>query len=222
MIDLGAERQLDAIAVLGRGINQNGLLSDTGFHRAEVAVVLATILQPQVVVMTGGRSWEQTFYGIETPTEGGAMLTHAEEFIEDNELGNFLDGTKFVAAENSISTVENLVDARPLLGEMGPGKKLGLVSDSLHFKYDRPQRLGQLVFPEVDIAPYPIPERYTLAEDNKEMLTTIMTSLFMIGAKPGNDESIMRHQRRLERVTSAVWRRKPHFLPAGDFSPSDI
>jgi hypothetical protein len=193
---------IDALLVLGRGIEPDGTLSQTGFERAEVAVDIARRLIPRVVVFSGGHSWVQALEGITPPSEGGAMLAHASRFIDDD----LRSRTRFLAEETSTSTVANMVNSRPQLGLSESGARLGILSDSLHFRFGRAQRLARLVFPNTVITPLQIDREETPGSVRDEKLTALMTRVAMAGVSAGNEQAIMRRQRALERG-NAVFRR---------------
>lgn len=188
---------IDALLVLGRGIDRHGNLSPTGLARVEEALRIARVCVPQVVVFSGGHSWVQELAGDEVPSEGGAMLAYA------NVCGaTELSDTRFVAEEESTSTVENMVNSKPLL-TLGPEEaSLGIVSDRLHFTGGRIDYLAGLVFPGVQIHSFCITEEVTPEALRAEKLVSTMTKLCMWGVRPGNDRAIMRRQRGLERANS--------------------
>src|SRR5690242_13867301 len=115
--------QIDAMLVLGRGIEGDGTLSDWSRERAEVAVGVASALLPRVVVFSGGRSWQQAASGIAPPSEGGTMLQHAN-VVADNALPTQIE---WYAEETSESTVANMVNSHSLLG-LCAGETLGILS----------------------------------------------------------------------------------------------
>ncbi len=188
--------------VLGRGINKEGILSPTGVERSKVAVQIARMLVPKVVVFSGGHSWRQELTGAEMPSEGDAMLAYAQEYMGTD----IPPATQFLAEGKSTSTVENMVNSKPLLGLSENQSSLGILSDGLHFSQGRIEFLAGLVFPGSRICPFYVAKEETPEAVREEKLITIMTKAFMIGVRAGDSRAIMRRQRGLESV-NAVYRR---------------
>jgi hypothetical protein len=64
--------EVDAMVVLGRGINEQGELSQTGYDRARAAAHLTYLMSNgplRTVVNTGGRSWKQVLAGQMPPRQ---------------------------------------------------------------------------------------------------------------------------------------------------------
>jgi len=188
---------IDALLVLGRGIESDGTLSETGFERTKAAVGLTRVVLPKIVVFSGGRSWRQARAGVLPPSEGGAMLRYAQQL-----MGNHPPkGVEFLAEEMSESTVANMVASKPLL-QLGAHATLGLMSDRLHFSQGRPQFLASRVFPDTTVVPLIVENSHPPSADDiaEERHATLATMLAMTGVNRGNDRAIMRRQRVLERL----------------------
>jgi len=197
-----SQQPIDALLVLGRGIEPDGTLSQTGFERAEAAVDIARLLTPRVVVFSGGHSWAQALEGITPPSEGGVMLAHASGFVDDDVRSR----TSFLAEETSTSTVANMVNSRSLLRLPENGARLGVMSDVLHFDSGQVPYAAGLVFPNAEIIPFKINRGETPGSVYEAKLTIFMTKVAMAGVKAGDERTIMRRQRALERG-NAVFRR---------------
>lgn len=199
------KQSLDSLLVLGRGIDEQGNLSETGFDRARVAVDIARCALPQVIVFSGGRSWVQVERGIHPPSEGGAMLRYAQESMVDSQLPT----TVFKAEEESTSTAENMVLSRAMLALPDSNEAtLGILSDELHFSRGRVDHLAGLVFPRVKIVPFILENRpdASPAARREEKISAAVTRVAMLGVTPGNDHEIMQRQRILERGNSGLRR----------------
>lgn len=186
---------IDALLVLGRGIEPDGTLSETGFERTKAAVELTRVVLPKVVVFSGGRSWRQAQAGISPPSEGGAMLHYAHKLMGDHPPR----GVEFLAEETSESTVANMVKSKPLL-KLGAHATLGLMSDRLHFSQGRPQFLASRVFSNTTVVPLVIENSHPPSADDitEERRATLASMLAMTGVTKGDDTAMMRHQRALE------------------------
>jgi hypothetical protein len=201
--EISQDQHIDALLVLGRGIGEDGILSEEGIERAEDAVYIARLLVPEVVVFGGGHSWDQELMGVEPPmSEGGAGLAHAISYMGDN----IPRGTRFLAEEESQSTVETMLKSKSLLGLDRPNPVVGILSDRLHFEYGRVEHLGKLALPGVERVHFRIAGEITPTERREEQIIAASTRLFMVGVRPGNDEAIMRRQHALE-ATNATARR---------------
>jgi DUF218 domain len=189
---------VDAIIVLGRGVEGDGTLSDKCKYSAEVAVELAHLLVPRVVVFSGGRSWQQVQAGEMPPAEGARM----RELAMDLDGSNYGD-VPFEEETESTSTVENFVNSASLLN-LRPGDRLGILSDRLHHRFGRPMAIGKLVLPGVKLFPFEVPD---ISEPRKidiieEAVSAAMTKIFMFGVEPGNVVDIMSRQRKIEKINS--------------------
>lgn len=199
-----ATARLSALLVLGRGIAESGQPSETSKARAKIAIDIARDTLPDIVVFSGGHSWAQELQHIITPSEGGAMLTCAMHYLAAAGPAA-LQHTAFRTEETSISTVENMVNSKPLL-KLKSGDTLGILSDKLHCSQGRVAYLAKLVFPNTDIRVYDIvPFEYPPAAEAEEKRVTQVTKLFMAGVESGNGRAIMRRQRALEHV-NAIYR----------------
>jgi len=189
--------RIDALLVLGRGIEPDGTLSETGFERTKAAVELSRVVLPKVVVFSGGRSWRQSRAGILPPSEGGAMLRYAQQIMSNRPP----KGVEFLAEEMSESTVANMVASKSLL-QLGAHATLGLMSDRLHFSQGRPQFLAIRVFPNTTVVPLIVENSHPPSADDiaEERRATLVTMLAMTGVNRGDDRAIMRRQRILERL----------------------
>jgi|GEM_PF-3516980 len=198
MSNITPENPVDALLVLGRGIDESGVLSETSRLRAEMAVEIAQQLLPRVVVFSGGHSWVQELGGFEVPSEGAAMLDVARARYD--QLG--LTGIELAAEVTSMSTVENMVNSRPQLG-LRDGDRLGVLTDGLHDSRGRVSYLAKLVFSKQQIQVFDIvPNEPNPGAGSEERLATIMTKAAMLAVTPGNDAAIMRRQRLLERANA--------------------
>jgi hypothetical protein len=197
---------IDALLILGRGVDEQGALSETGQERVQAAAWLGAVLAPElrVIVASGARSWKQTADGIITPSEGGTMLQDLTTTFETT-YGGVPDGLELQAEEASTSTVENFVNSSPLLN-LQKGERLGVLSDPLHFMFYRPQYLGRLTLPDTCIVPLELPAHKTptLPETTEELVSTIAARILMAGVKKGNHDSIMRQQRRLQAFNTTI------------------
>lgn len=196
---------IDAMLVLGRGIGGQGDLSETSKLRAEMALEIAFLALPRVVVFSGGHSWVQEREGVYVPSEGGAMLMHA--IIRLGELGLAdelkLAGVSLLAEEESTSTTGNMVNSKPMLG-LSKGDTLAILTDGLHNQEGRVGDLARLVFPGQHICIIDtVPNTPLPGAEKEEKLATLMTKVFMFGVQPGNDKAIMRRQRCLEMANAA-------------------
>ena len=190
---------MDALLVLGRGIDEHGVLSETSQLRAALAVDIARIVAPRIVVFSGGHSWRQERAGEDVPSEGGAMLAFARARIGQNDL----EDVTFLAEEQSLSTIENLVNSKPLL-ELSDGETLGVLTDVLHDQYGRVTYSTRLVFPKQHSHVLAItPNRASPDTEAEEKLATAAMKVFMFGVRRGNDAAIMRRQHLLEKANSA-------------------
>lgn len=192
---------VDALIVLGKGIDEDGNLSESGRERVPVALEVARELMPRVVVFSGGHSWVQERDGINPPSEGGAMLRLAQQELSQH--GDALDA-ELLAEETSINTVGNFINSKPLLN-LGRGDKLGVVSDSLHFLYQRPLNIARKVLPGVDVYPITFPMRYSSYKERRrhereEFLASAASRLVLLGVEPGDTDTIARRQQRLHSV----------------------
>lgn len=190
---------VDALLVLGRGIDAGGELSQSGRDRVPFAIEVARRLFPKVVVFSGGRSWVQARDGVQPPSEGGASLDLANEYLASHPL----TGVRFTKEETSESTAANMANSKNLLG-LPRGGTLGIVSDELHFLHGRPQYLAGKVFPRAKIFPIILPMEYTPAEARTEQLTTLVTRMLLLGIRPGDTDAIMQRQHRLEDINATV------------------
>ena len=202
-LELDPYESIDALLVLGRGIDSNGELSETSRERSEIAIDIARILEPHIVMFSGGHSWQQELDGLDIPSEGYEMLSHAVDYIDD---GHPLSESVLLLYEDlSTSTTRNMVNSKPNLG-LERGSRLGILSDELHFSQGRVQYLAELVFPHVDIVPFQIPIEHGPGALREERLTTIMTRMAMTGVRAGSDKAIAHRQELLERG-NATFRR---------------
>jgi len=196
------KQHIDSLLVLGRGIDQDGVLSETGFERARVAVEIAQIVLPKVVVFSGGRSWVQVMRAEQPPSEGGAMLDYALQIMDGDEPAD----VQFAAEEESTSTVGNMVLSKPLLDLDSGNPSIGILSDALHFSQRRIHRLARRVFPGADIVPYvlandrePTPEAV-----REERLAARITRAAMFGV--AGDDAIMRRHQMIQTVNMGLRR----------------
>lgn len=189
---------VDALLVLGRGIDADGHLTESGRERVPVALAAARVLTPRVVVFSGGHSWVQERDGIDPPSEGGAMLRLAHQEMGQN--GSLPDAAP-IAEETSTSTVGNFINSKPLL-DLQPGDKLGIVSDDLHFLHRRPQNIAHKVLPGVEVHPIVFPMRFSSHTERRhhereEFLASVALRLVLLGVKPGDTDTIAHRQQRL-------------------------
>lgn len=194
----------EAMVALGRGIDDEGNLSETSELRAKIAVDVALVLMPRVVVFSGGHSWVQERECADVPSEGAAMLARAMAWIDELGLTDDprLAGVTWLAEGTSRSTAENLVNSKPMLG-LSPGETLLILTDELHNSEGRVDDLGQLVFPDQNVYTYAVvPNTPLPGAEREEKLATYMTRAFMFRVQPGNGEAIMRRQGYLERANS--------------------
>jgi len=188
----------DALLVLGRGISEDGVLSETSRLRAEMAVDLARVAMPNVIVFSGGHSWVQEREGSKVPSEGEAMRKVAIAYLGEASLGS----TALLAEEKSHSTVENMVNSKPLLN-LAPGQRLDILTDELHDKEGRVTYLANLIYPDQKVRVITsVPNTVEQGAEAEEKKATMMTKLFMRGVRPGNDKAAMRHQHALEKANS--------------------
>lgn len=197
--------QLDALLVLGRGIDEYGQLSETSRLRTRMAVDLALIAMPSVVVFSGGSSWKQRLEGEEPPiSEGAGMLAEAREYIAELGEEKFAGITLFLDEKESGSTTENMEKSRGLLNLPKRGGVLGIMTDELHNREKRVDFLAKLVFPKTAIVVYdtvPNPD-ITEADVALEKKTALATRVAMFGVWRGHGKAIMRRQRMLERANA--------------------
>jgi len=188
----------DALLVLGRGIDERGL-SETSKLRARMAVDLALIALPSVVVFSGGHSWVQELEDREPPkSEGAEMLAEARSYIAELGEGKFA-GIRFLAEQTSTS--------KQLLGLPDRGGILGILTDEPHNREKRVDYLAKLVFPGTTVVVHDtVPNETTKAGDAEERLAALTTKVFMFGVRRGNSKAIMSRQRKLEKA-NALYRR---------------
>lgn len=197
--------EMKALFVLGRGIDEAGVLTPSGYRRAEIAASLSFSAVTHAVVFTGGRSWRQIQEGITPPAEGSAMLHHALQY-----LGNSAPHDVRLLDENkAISTAENLEKSKKKLDEHGivlrPGDTVGFLSDHLHFSggdiddpYSRGRihLLAELAFSRMNRVALRLPHEVppTPQEIHEEKINTYITKLIMAGVPFGNIEAMVRRQ----------------------------
>jgi hypothetical protein len=191
---------IGALLVLGRGIDTDGVLSQTGYERTEVAIDIARLLHPKFIVFSGGHSWAQDMENHEYPSEGDAMLAHALAYLGDEELLE----TQLISENESVSTVENMVNSKILLEPAIKGETLGLLSDDLHFSKGRAQFLAGLVYPNISTEIFQISREISVSEIREEKLINLMTRIAMFGVTPGNDIAIMRRQHGFEKTNAVI------------------
>jgi hypothetical protein len=189
---------IDALVVLGHGVDGNGELTHGSMRRSEVAVHVADLLHPRIVVFSGGRSWRQVVASELPPvSEGQAMLEHAKIYSARKSNQPLSDKIDWETEDESTSTVANLANSSRLLN-LQRGETLGLLSDDLHNLYNRVAYLGQLVFPKNKTLPLTFKTIFNQNEKDEERRIAYATRFMMFGVRAGNIPAIMRRQRALE------------------------
>ncbi len=191
---------VDALLVLSRNLNPDDTLSKTVQTRTEIAVHYAAHrLVNRVVVFSGGASWRHEMQNLQSRSGGEAMLDYTQELLEEYPPVD----VDFLVEKDSISTVENMVNSKPLF-DLSISDSLGIVSDELHFLYNRPLFIARKVFPGVIVEPIAFAETYTQGAQREELRNTLATKAALLGVEAGNDRAIMRRQRNLEKVNKLV------------------
>jgi hypothetical protein len=189
---------IDALIVLGRGIDGSGELTADSLRRSQVAVHIGELLGPRVVVFSGGRSWRQVEQGEQPPiSEGEAMLERAQRYAIRKRNQPLPDKIEWLSENESTNTTENFAYSSDLIN-LRPREILAYLTDDLHDLYQRAFFLSNLVYPGHEIVPITIPTIFTHNQKDEERLSNIATRFFMFGVRPGNIDAIMRRQRVLE------------------------
>jgi hypothetical protein len=195
---INKKTQVNALVVLGRELDSNSELTMSGIQRSEVAVYIADLMHPRIVVFSGGRSWRQVMAGVQpTISEGQAMLEHAVAYSLRKSIKPLSDKVEWVTEDESTSTVQNLIFSSPLLN-LQPNENLAILSDELHYLYNRPTYLAHLVYPQHEILPLSFKTVMTQNDKDHERQIAIATKLFMFGVRSGNFSAILKRQRALE------------------------
>jgi hypothetical protein len=194
--------RLDTLTVLGRG------KGDTAFHRGEVAAEIASYMpENSAIIFCGGNSWNEDPFSAE-PGESDIALEAAAHHLVEQQVGfRAMTASRYVTSrgvtlmrENkSRSTAENLCNAATMFKrhDIIPNR-MGILSDTLHFRYHRPTNAAQLVFPKTEIVDITLEREHSKREVAEEWLITRGTNFFMRNVKPGDHDAIMRQQRAFE------------------------
>ena len=213
--DYRKDEPVDALIVLGRGIEPSGELSETDKRRAIEAVYIGTFLRPRVVVFSGGRAWRQVPDNENmVMSEGATMLNYATRFATAHQSERQLpQQTEWLAEGLSTSLTGNFINSADLIN-LRQGEILGYLTDEVQDHYHRPLLLAQLVFPGHEILPLTIPVIDEDIQRTKEQTKVLIeardkaiaeehriafaTKIAMFGVWPGNFHAIRRRQRALE------------------------
>ena len=194
---------MDAILILGRGISDEGELSQTGKDRAEAAARLLLLGKTDTLIFSGGHSWQQEQEYRRTgkiiPSEADAMMRHAIQYLGETYDPRIM---RIYAETKSTNTVENFVYSKQILADLGlldPDKTIGVMSDELHFREERIQLYGGLTIPGMHkiILRLPNAEDPTEAKAKEEQKVTQLSRLAMVGVRRGGENAVRRRMRLL-------------------------
>jgi hypothetical protein len=190
---------VDALIVLGCGVDGNRELLANFVRRSQAAADIAVSLHPRIMVFSSGHPWPQT-EAVETPpdSEAIAMYRLADGYAAE-QYGNPLPpDIGIFTEEESTSTAAHFAKSSDLL-DLQPGESLGFLTDNLHNLYSRAEYLAHLVFPKNKIRPLTHKIIFTQNEKDHERRVYYVTRSFMFGVRPGNLTAIMKRHKRMAR-----------------------
>ena len=211
--NVGVDRPLDNLVVLGRNLNPDNTLSPTLLKRTVAAVhLIACGAVSSECCFSGGTDWRDAMAGNERQPIGQAMLDYSDGLAEFYaQTGKPLPtSVERRAVNNSNSTAEDLSACK---WNLGRGAVLGVLSDPLHHRFSRPALLASKVFGKrVNIVPIAFeesaPSRAGVLEELGNTFFTRAAMSVVHGGINGNPDAVMNAQRRLERFNSRLPRKR--------------